>query len=103
MLPHRMEGCLAPSWSRSRYLRVLVAWGLGKERTIMVLAHELQHVREVLEAGSGTGQAAFDALFTRIGEARLDYPRNRYETAAAEEVMAVVRREIRASRQMNAR
>ena len=97
MLPHRMDGCLTPSRTRSRYLRVLVASGLGKERTIVVLAHEFQHVREVLEAGSGTDQAAFDSLFTRIGEAKLDFPRNRYETTAAQEVMEIVAREMRAS------
>jgi hypothetical protein len=103
MLPHRLEGYLAPSPTRSQYLRVLVASGLGKERTIMVLAHELQHVREVLEAGKGTDQAAFDSLFMRIGEAQLDYPRHRYETEAAENLMEIVRREIRAFRQMNSR
>jgi hypothetical protein len=45
MLPHRMEGCLVASGSRSRYLNVLIAMGLGPHRTMMVVAHELQQVR----------------------------------------------------------
>jgi hypothetical protein len=81
MLLHRMDGCVVPSGSQSRYLRVLIAMGLGPNRTIMVLAHELQHVREVLDAT----------------------PTERYETAAAHEAMAIVGREIRASRQVHSR
>jgi hypothetical protein len=100
---HRMEGCLVPSGSQSRYLRVLIAMGLGPDRTIMVIAHELQHVREVLDAGGGNDQAAIDALFTRIGERQLGTPTERYETAAAQEVLAIVGREIRESHQMHSR
>ena len=62
----------------------------------MVLAHELQHVREVLDAGIGTDPAAIDSLFTRIGVRQLGTPTQRYETAAAQEVMAIVAREMRA-------
>jgi hypothetical protein len=97
-LPHRMEGCLVANATGSRHLRVLIVMGLGKDRTITVLAHELQHVREVLDAGGGNDQAAFDALFTRIGERQLGTPTERYETAAAHEVMALVSRELRAPR-----
>jgi len=96
--PHRMEGYLAPTGAQSRYLRVQIAMGMGRDRTIVVIAHELQHVREVLDAGNGTDQAAFDALFIRIGERRLGTPTERYETAAAHEVMAIVGREIRTAR-----
>lgn len=103
-LPHHgMEGCLVPSPSQSRYLRVLIAMGLGPDQTILVLAHELQHVREVLDAGSGNDQAALDALFMRIGERQLGTPAERYETAAAHDVMAIVGNEIRLSRQMHSR
>jgi hypothetical protein len=97
MRPHHMEGYLAPSGAQSRYLRVRIAMGMGPDRTIVVLAHELQHVREVLDAGGGTDQAAFDSLYMRIGERRLTTPTHRYETAAAHDVMEIVGREIRAS------
>jgi hypothetical protein len=103
-LPHHgMDGCLVPSGSQSRYLRVLIAMGLGPDRTIMVLAHELQHVREVLDARGGNDQAAIDALFTRIGERQLGTPTERYETAAAQGVLAIVGQEMRASREIHSR
>jgi hypothetical protein len=101
-LPRRMEGCLVANATGSQQLRILIAMSLGQERTIIVLAHELQHVREVLDAGGGTDQAAFDALYTRIGERRLGTPAQRYETQAAHEVMEIVGREIRASRRSGA-
>ena len=103
MLPHRMEGCLVPSRSRTGSLRVLLAMGMGKDRTIMVLAHELQHVREVLDAGGGHDQEAFDSLFMRIGIRQLGTPTERYETSAAQEVMTIVGREIQAYAQMHPR
>ena len=77
--------------------------GLGPDRTILVLAHELQHVREVLDAGGGNDQAALDALFTKIGVRQLGTATERYETAAAHEVLAIVGQEIRASRQIHSR
>ena len=103
MLPHRMEGCLVPSRSRTGSLRVLLAMGMGKDRTIVVLAHELQHVREVLDAGGGHDQEAFDSLFMRIGIRQLGTPTERYETSAAQEVMTIVGREIQAYAQMHPR
>jgi hypothetical protein len=57
----------------------------------------------VLDAGGGNDQAAIDALFTRIGVRQLGTPTERYETAAAHEVMAIVGQEIQASRQMHSR
>jgi hypothetical protein len=42
-------------------------------------------------------------LFTRIGVRQLGTPTERYETAAAQEVLAIVGQEIRASRQMHSR
>jgi hypothetical protein len=42
---------------------------LDRQRLIPVLAHELQHVREVIDAGIGYDAAAFDALFARSAAA----------------------------------
>jgi hypothetical protein len=96
MLPHRMEGCVVPSGSRTGHLRVLVAKGPGKDQTIIVLAHELQHVREILEAGRGHDQAAFDALFSQIGARQQgSSTAEQYETAGAQTVMRTVDRELR--------
>jgi hypothetical protein len=95
-LPHGMEGCLLPSASRTGYLRVLLAIGLPRPQMILVLAHELQHVREVLEAGGGHDKAAFDALFQRIGSRqRGSATGEEYETAAAKEIARIVDREMR--------
>jgi len=103
MLPHQMEGCLVSSSSQSQYLKVLIARNLGRDRTITVVAHELQHVREVLEAGGPSDQAAFNSLFARIGERQPDFPTQRYETDAAQRVMEIVRREVREFRQVHRR
>ena len=100
-LPYGLEGCLVASRSRSHTLKVLIARRSGLDWTIMTIAHELQHVREVLDAGGGNDQAAFDSLFTRIGVRQPGT--HQYETAAAQEVPAIVGRELRASREMHAR
>jgi hypothetical protein len=100
-LPHGMEGCLVheDGNSRYRYLKVFLLMGTPSERMIAVLAHELQHVHEVLNAGISTDQAAMDALFKRIGIPQLGTDTGeQYETTAAQEVMAVVARELRTSR-----
>jgi hypothetical protein len=68
-----MEGCLVHEGSPATvgYLRILLAMGTPRERLIVVAAHEPQHVREVLDAGISTDQAALDALFRRIGTPQL--------------------------------
>ena len=104
MLPHRMEGCLVHEGDGSsrRYLRLLLAMGTPRERMIVVLAHELQHVGEVLDAGIALNPAAMDGLFKRIGSRqRGSDTGEQYETAAAQHVMAVVERELRTPARMN--
>ena len=99
-LPHHMDGCLVHEGrgAESRYLRVLLLMGTPSERLIVVLAHELQHVREVLDAGIAIDEAAMDALFRRIGiPQRGTDSGEQYETAAAQHVMTVVLRELRNS------
>ena len=49
-----MKGCLVHGGGGPRYLRVLLKTGLSVDERIEVLAHELQHVREVIHAGIST-------------------------------------------------
>jgi hypothetical protein len=96
VLPHGMEGCVVPGSPDTPYLRVLLAIGLPRQRMIPVLAHELQHIREVLDAGVEHDQAAFDRLFQRIGSRQQGSTTGeQYETAAAQEVERRVAREMR--------
>jgi hypothetical protein len=97
-LPHGMDGCLVLDGDGSpiRYLKVVLAMGTPADRMIVVLAHELQHVREVLEAGIPIDRAAMEGLFKRIGSRqRGSETGEQYETAAAQQVTAVVVRELR--------
>lgn len=99
-LPHQMDGCLVHEGrgDGNRYLRVLLLMGTPSERMIVVIAHELQHVREVLDAGIAIDEASMDALFRRIGiPQRGTDSGEQYETAAAQQVMAVVIRELGSS------
>jgi hypothetical protein len=99
-LLHAMEGCLVIEGDGSplRYLRVLLAIETPRERMIVVLAHELQHVIEVLEAHIPNERAAVEALFKRIGVATLgSRTGEQYETAAAQTLDTNVARELRYS------
>ena len=95
-LSNSMEGTLLHGGTGTGYLRVLLKRGMSLERTVRVLAHELQHVRELVESGSGTDASAMDALFSRIGDRRLARgSRQQYETSAALQVQENVARELR--------
>ena len=97
-LPRPMEGCLVPTPTNSGYLRILLARRLNPERLVVVLAHELQHVREVIEGGGQTDLASIEALFGRIGSPqRGSSTGEQYETAEAHRVMTIVARELRES------
>ena len=66
---------------------------------IAILAHELQHVREVLDAGGAPDQRALKDLFARIGIPQLGTDSaEQYETEEAQRVIEVVAAEVRASR-----
>ncbi len=102
-LPHDMVGCLVHEGQGSgvRYLKVLVLMGMRSERMIVVLAHELQHVREVLDAGISNSQSAMGELFSRIGVPQLGtVTGEQFETKSAHEVMALVARELRTHRRV---
>ena len=94
-LPHGREGYLAPLGSSGvPQLRVVLAMGVERRRAILVLAHEFQHVREVLNAGIALDPVAVEALFKRTGSRPFGTHAGEYETAAARQVMATVEREL---------
>lgn len=81
------------------HLRVLLKRSLSLERRVVVLAHEMQHVREVVEAGIVADAVEMDALFRRIGDERSPSgERRQYETAAALRVADTVVADLRARR-----
>lgn len=66
-----------------RYVRVRVSAKLKRWNQMSILAHELQHAREVAQAPDVRDEAALAGLMRRIG--RETYP-GRFETKAAVEV-----------------
>lgn len=95
-----MEGCLVHGSAGPRYLRVVLKTGLSVDERIQVLAHELQHVREVIEAGILNDAVAMDALFSRIGDNKRQQGgrQQEYETEAARRTSVIVARELRSNR-----
>jgi hypothetical protein len=73
-----------------RLLHVMVGAGQG-DRPIYILAHELQHAIEVLEASDVSTENAVDQLFERIGT---QVYAGAVETQAALDVERAVRREL---------
>jgi len=87
-VPLGLDGALLHSVAGSRdlpLLRVLVRWSLSRATGIATIAHELQHVAEVLRAGQTADSAAISALFGSIGETRSTGSRH-FETADAKRV-----------------
>ena len=94
-----MQGCLVHGRAGPRYLRVIMKMGLSVDERIEVLAHELQHVREVIEAGIINDSAAMKALFSRIGYNRRQQGRQQeYETEAARRMSTMVARDLASNR-----
>ena len=82
------------------YLQIVIAVpGRHRDRFIQSLAHEMQHVVEVIQAPEVVDAVTLRALFKRIGVARVS---NRavtaYETHAAEAAGDAVLRELRRAR-----
>jgi len=96
-LKDRMKGCLVHGTAGSRYLRVLLKTGLSIDERIEVLGHELQHVREVIQAGIPNDSASMQELFSRIGYNKRQQggQQQEYETQAARLVSATIARELR--------
>lgn len=93
-----MRGALLHGGAGPQYLRVLLKRGMSLEHRVVVLAHELQHAREVVAAGIVADAVEMDALFRRIGDGPAGGKRQRYETAAALRVADTVVADLRARR-----
>jgi hypothetical protein len=78
-----------------RYVRITLHPELNQELLITSLAHELQHVLEVIQHPEVTSEAALTELYQRIGHSNLASGRIGWETDAAQDVAAAVRRELR--------
>ena len=93
-----MSGVLLHGGAGPRYLRVLLKRGMSLDRRVVVLAHELQHAREVLEAAIPANAVEMDALFRQIGDERLfGGKQQQYETTAAIRVADTVTADLRAN------
>lgn len=97
-LSHGMRGCLLHGGAGPRYIRVLLRRGLPRDQEIEVLGHELQHVREVLDADVANDPIALAAFFDRIHVSPLGSSSGDYETAEARRVGSLVARELRNGR-----
>lgn len=94
-----MRGALLHGGAGPQYLRVLLKRGMSLDPRVVVLAHELQHAREVVEAGVAANAVEMDALFRWIGDERSSGGlRQQYETAAALRVGDAVAADLRAHR-----
>ena len=66
-LRNGMKGALLHGTGGKQYLRIHLKRDLPLDRQVAVLAHELQHVREVVQAGISAHAAEMEMLFRRIG------------------------------------
>jgi hypothetical protein len=77
-----------------RYLRAMINPTLADNDVVAALAHELQHVVEVIEHPEVTSEAALTALYRRIGHANRVAGVPGWETDAAQAVGSEVRRQM---------
>ena len=98
-VPRGLDGALLHRVAGSRslpILRVQLRWNLSPAEGIATLAHELQHVAEVLRAGQTGDSSAMTALFASLDEAHSNGA-SRFETQEARQVAARVLSELRRS------
>jgi hypothetical protein len=83
-LRNGMRGALLHG-TGAQYLRIHLKLDLPLYKQVAVLAHELQHVREIVQAGISADAAEMQSLFRRIGGNQLAAgdERQQFETAAA--------------------
>jgi hypothetical protein len=77
-----------------RYLRIALSPKLGNDVMVAALAHELQHVVEVIEHPEVTSERQLNLLYERIGITNRVGNLLGWETKAAQEVTYEVRREL---------
>ena len=97
-LSRGMDGALLHAVAGSRempLLRVLLKTNLAQDYAIAILAHELQHVLEVLRAGSPADAAAMARLFGALDHQTAD---SKFETEDARAITSLVMTELRANR-----
>jgi hypothetical protein len=93
-----MNGALLHMVGGSReipILRVLLKTNLGRDYALAILAHELQHVLEVLREGRPEGSAAMSALFASLDHQTAD---SKFETETARAINALVLSELGSKR-----
>jgi hypothetical protein len=81
-----------------RYLKVVVNRELARDRLTGVIAHELQHAREVAEATDVRSSADLRTLFKRLDSGTCVLIRSCTETDAAVRLEAAVLAELKAGR-----
>lgn len=95
-LPGRQTGrmVLMGEANGHRYVQVLVRRELPSLHFIAALAHELQHVTELIAHPDVRDAATLTSLYRRIGEERTVRGHAAWETDAARKVSRAVRREL---------
>lgn len=81
-----------------RYVRVTIRVDLAPHEYVATIAHELQHVIEVIEHPDVQDAASFADLYARIGEQNEIGGRVVWDTAAARDVGLIVKQEFRRRR-----
>jgi hypothetical protein len=98
LLKSSMAGRL--SWmtkaSGYRYLRVAINPEQSSYHFIACLAHELQHAVEVIDDDHVTDEPSLESLYKRIGHRSQAHLAAAWETAAAQDAGARVKRELNA-------
>ena len=79
-----------------RYLRAAISTGLLPDQIIASLAHELQHVVEVIDESDVIDEPSLETLYKRIGRRSQAGVTAAWETVAAQEAAIRVRRELNA-------
>jgi hypothetical protein len=100
-VPRGLDGALLHRVVGSRdlpILRVQLRWNLSTAEGIATMAHELQHVAEVLRVGQALDSSRMSALFAAIDTAH-DAGSSRFETEEARQVTTRVRDELGRRRQ----
>ena len=94
-----MKGALLHGGTGTAVSANLLKRGMPLDHRVVLLAHELQHAREVVEAGIVADAVQMEALFRRIGDERsASGGRQQFETAEALRVSDTVVADLRTRR-----